>query len=126
MKIAHPVQVLVVPSGQTMYVELQCASATLTGFEVFWLDAVSSATLTLESTCRPSPHEETIEDTGIAGDATSGWTDEAASVPLTGPAASAAGTTGVKHVGNMGAPRMRVKVAAAADTTVYVAYAGKA
>lgn len=126
MKIAHPPRSITVAAGQVGYLEVQQASELITAVQVWWTDDVSSATLALETTNRPAlpPWDSTI-DCAVATDSTGPGEWHAESDSLTGPNGTGAGGD-LAHVTDCGAARMRLKVTAVADTTLYVLTHGKA
>lgn len=77
------------------------------GLYIAWLDATSSATITLEMTSLGA------EDAPLATAGTYQWKDSA--ISITGPAASAAGATMV-NVENVRQLRARLKVVTAANS----------
>jgi len=100
----------VIANATTKYIGVPLGSSGRFSLDIQWKDATSSATITLEST--QSPH--TIAPVEEAGDAWE-WKTETG-VSITGPAASAAGSTKL-HVSNMGPCRLRLKIVTAAQST---------
>jgi glycerate kinase len=90
-------------NAETKYVEVPVVDGAI-GFQLAWMDAVSSATVTLELTSF-----RRIAAT-VAGSA---WEWKDSGVTITGPAASAAGSVLV-NVENVRQRRGRVKIVAAA------------
>jgi hypothetical protein len=94
----------------TKYVGLPVREGA-TGAQIAWLDATSSATITLEFSSMPGGNAP-VETAG-----TYQWKDSA--VSITGPAASAAGSVLV-NVENARQRRARLKIVTAANTTIEV------
>lgn len=82
------------------------------GVQIAWLDATSSATITLELTSYDSD-EAPIS---VAGSA---WKWIASGVTVTGPAAAAAGAT-LLNVENVRQRRARLKIIAAANSRLQI------
>jgi hypothetical protein len=95
-----------VASGETKYAEVPVVNGTI-GFQLAWMDAVSSATVTLELTSFPR-----IAAT-VAGAA---WEWKDSGLTITGPAATAAGSTLV-NVENVRQRRARIKIVGAAASS---------
>jgi hypothetical protein len=92
-----------VANTETKYVEVPVRAGAL-GAHIAWLDAVSSATITLEFTA--------FLDVAVStGGAAYVWKDSG--VSITGPAASAAGSASVS-IDNVRQPRARLKIVGAA------------
>lgn len=81
------------------------------GVQISWIDATSSATITLELSSFP-PEE-------AATDAAASYFWKDSGVSITGPAASAAGSS-VVNVENVRQTRARLKVVTAANTKLIV------
>jgi hypothetical protein len=92
-----------VANGETRYIEVPVKSGTI-GLHLAWLDATSSATVTLELT---SYQHVTATAAGSAWE----WKDSG--VSITGPAASAAGAALI-NVENVRQRRARLKIVGAA------------
>ena len=90
----------------TQYVGLPINGRAL-GCTVGWLDATSSATITVELTDTPF-EEAAVTDAGSAWE----WIDSGETI--TGPAASAAGGTLIQ-IENVNHSRARLKIVTAAD-----------
>lgn len=114
--LIHDSFVTALTNGSTTYVELPMAEGTM-GLGIRWADATSSATITLETT-NELPNVVAYNST-TAGD----WFSESTSI--TGPSASAAGSS-MKHLGNIGAARARLKIVCAADSKLRIRVAWKA
>ena len=96
-------------AGATLYVGIPFGPINWLVFvDVQWRDAVSSATITLETTASNS--EDAPVD--VPGQAWQWKTD--ATVTIAGPTAIAAGSTKVT-ISNAAAPRGRLKIVAAAN-----------
>lgn len=95
-----------VANGVTKYVGVPIVKGTL-GAHIAWLDATSSAAITLELSSFDGD-EAPVEEAGSAWE----WKDSG--VSITGPAASAAGSTLV-NVENARQRRARLKIVAAAN-----------
>ena len=95
-----------VASGATVYVGVPICHGVI-GLQVAWKDATSSATITLELSSFPAT-DAPIDEAGAAWE----WKDSGQTI--TGPAASAAGSTLV-HLENVRQLRGRLKIVAAAD-----------
>lgn len=106
---------IVVPNGQTKYVEVPQASALVWGAHLWWTDATSNATITVETSNR----SDVAIDSTTAGE----WIAES-SITVTGPTGVAAGGS-MLHVANMGSARARLKMVAAANSTVFAKFHGK-
>jgi len=89
----------------------------VTSAQISWPDAVSSAAITLEGT--------DFHDNEVAAGAVASYFWAPIPVTITGPAASAAGTTLLEGLGNLGVKRLRLKVVVAATTKLYVRTWGK-
>jgi len=96
-----------IPTGTTVYVPIPVKAGCIGAF-IGWPDAVSSATITLELTSNM-----TVSPV-VAGTAAQ-WKDSG--VSITGPAASAAGSSLV-NVENVRQRRARIKIVTAAATTL--------
>lgn len=92
-----------VANSETKYIEVPIRNGTI-GVHIGWLDATSSATITLELTSFPGK---------AAGSAGSAWEWKDSGVSITGPAASAAGSS-VVNVENVRQKRARLKIVGAA------------
>lgn len=98
-----------VASGATKYVGLPIyIEDGSVGAHIAWLDATSSATITLETTSY-SAEDAPVDEAGSAWE----WYSES-DVSITGPAASAAGSFAL-HAENLRSKRARLKIVAAAD-----------
>lgn len=95
-----------ITSGATQYVAVPVVDGCV-GIHIGWKDATSSATITLELTSFES-YEAPVDEAGSAWE----WKDSGLSI--TGPAASAAGSTLV-NVDNVRQKRARLKIVAAAN-----------
>lgn len=102
-----------IAAAATKYVNVPVIKGTI-GVYIAWIDATSSATITLELTSFPT--EEAVTTT--AG--TYQWKDSG--VSITGPAASAAGAAAV-NVENVRQSRARLKIVGAA-TSSFIIYNG--
>lgn len=102
----------VIPTTTTRYVGIPMIGRTY--IDVQWRDAVSAAAITLETTGANSD----VAPTDVAGSAWQ-WKTEAG-VTITGPAATAAGSTKV-HVTSLGPCRARIKIVttAVSDFEIY-------
>ncbi len=102
------------PTTVTEYVNVPIGPNGRLFLDVQWKDATSSATITIETTGSPAQPEGTLVD-GVpyttAGQAWQ-WKNESG-ITITGPAASAAGSTKV-HVSNLFTKRARLKIVTAA------------
>jgi hypothetical protein len=94
-----------IPTSTTIYVPVPIRDGKI-GAQIGWPDAVSSATITLELSSAPA-------SPSVAGRADH-WTTESG-VSITGPAASAAGSTTV-NVENVRQKQARFKIVTAAVT----------
>lgn len=95
-------------AGATLYVGIPFGPINwLVFIDIQWRDAISSATITLETTASNS--EEAPVD--VPGQA---WQWKADPAVITGPSAVGAGSTKVT-ISNAGAPRGRLKIVAAAN-----------
>jgi len=103
--LTHPV---------TQYVAVPIHDGVV-GLHIGWLDATSSATITLELSSFPA-YDAPYDSAGSAWE----WKDSGETI--TGPAASAAGATLV-HLENVRAMRGRLKIVTAA-TSVFEIYDG--
>lgn len=92
----------IVANGETVYIPVAVRNGAV-GVFISWLDAVASATITLELTSSPSGRS----NSGGAKD----WKDSG--VAITGPAASAAGCS-VVNVENVRQRYARIKIVGAA------------
>lgn len=92
-----------VANSETLYVEVPIRNGAL-GCHIGWLDATSSATITLELSSFPGAKATSA---GTAWE----WKDSA--VSITGPAASAAGST-IVNVENVRQKKARLKIVGAA------------
>jgi hypothetical protein len=107
-----------VAAAATAYHELGIAASLVESIHIQWFDAVSSATITLETTNLPT------EDAATSATATAGnWVPET-SVTITGPTAAAASGS-MTHLGNIGSRRARLKIVAAANCDLRVTPHGK-
>lgn len=110
----------------THYVEIGGVDDLVQSIHIAWPDAVSSATITLESSnfgvmdSAPAVGDPMARSTETDGYR---WYAETAAA-ITGPAATAAGSF-MLHVGNTGARRLRLKIVAAALTQLYIIGHGK-
>lgn len=95
-----------VANGETKYLEVRVVDGKV-GFQLAWMDATSSATVTLELTSFA-----TISATA-AGKA---WDWKDSGLTITGPAASAAGSVLV-NVENVRQRRARIKIVGAAASS---------
>lgn len=97
-----------VANGATQYVGLPIyIEDGSVGAHIAWLDATSSATITLETTSYAA-QDAPVESAGSAWE----WYSESG-VTITGPAASAAGSFEL-HAENIRSKRARLKIVAAA------------
>lgn len=103
---AAATQYVGIPVGPRMFIDIA------------WLDAISSATITLETTGFDA-QDAPVDAAGAAWE----WKTEA-DVTITGPAASAAGSAKV-HITGIGPCRARLKIVAAANCSfeIYAATA---
>jgi hypothetical protein len=92
-----------VANGETRYIEVPVKSGTV-GFHLAWLDAVSSATITLELT-----GYKAISATAPGR----AWEWKDSGLTITGPVAAAAGSAQV-NVENVRQERARIKIVGAA------------
>lgn len=99
-----------IANAATVYVGVPVVKG-MVGVHIAWIDAVSSATITLELSSFP-PEEAS---TATAG--TYQWRDSG--VTITGPAASAIGST-VVNIENCRQSRARLKIVAAAATKLII------
>lgn len=109
----------------THYVELGGVDDLIQSVQISWPDAVSSATITLESS--NFGVTESAPGSGVPTaryDETDGYRWATEPVTITGPSASAAGSTMI-HLGNVGSRRLRLKIVAAAVTQLYILGHGK-
>jgi hypothetical protein len=114
-------------SGAVHYVEIGGVDDLVQSIQISWPDATSSATIVLETsnflvdnttTAAAGSPVAAYDDTGGFR-----WTTETG-VIITGPSASAAGSTMV-HLGNIGSRRARLKITVAANTQLYILGHGK-
>ncbi len=99
-----------IASAATVYVNVPVVKGMI-GAQISWIDAVSSATITLELSSFP------VEEAGR--DQAAGYVWGASGVTITGPAASAAGTALV-NVENVRQSRARFKIVGAATTSLII------
>lgn len=92
-----------VANAETKYLEVPVKNGAI-GFHLAWLDAVSSATITLELTSYK-------QVAAVAAGAAWEWKDSG--LTITGPVAAAAGSTQV-NVENVRQSRARIKIVGAA------------
>lgn len=111
--IREPLFKGLIANGATQYIGVPIHDG-LIGLHIAWPDATSSATITLELTSYDSI-DAPVTTAGTADI----WKDVSATVSITGPAASARGSAQV-NVENVRQRRARLKVVAAADTTLTV------
>lgn len=114
-------QYVEVAAAATEYVEVGGEGSTIHGIQICWVDAVSSATITLHTSNWPA------QDVAVDSTTAYHWHDEsvaAAPVTIVGPSAAAIGNTMV-HLGNLGAARCRLKIVAAATTKLWIIPNGK-
>jgi hypothetical protein len=107
------------------YVEIGGVDDVIQSIQISWPDAISSATITLQSSNFLVTTDVPLAGQAIArSDEVDGyrWADE--SVSITGPVAAAAGSTMI-HVGNCGARRLRLKITVTANTQLYILGHGK-
>lgn len=97
-----------IPSGETVYVEVPIRNGCLGAF-IAWKDAVSSATITLELT----------SIIGAAHSAPASWYWKDSGVSITGPGATALGSSLV-NVENVRQRRARLKIVAAAACEFFI------
>lgn len=97
----------------TKYVGLPMGAASVLALHVAWLDATSSATITLETTEFPAS-EAPVEEAGAAWE----WFSETG-ITITGPTAAAASSS-MTHMSNVGASRARLKIVTAATCDLEV------
>lgn len=95
-----------VANAATQYVGLKICGGTI-GAHIAWLDATSSATITLELSCFNN-------DDAAVGDAGSAWEWIGSGVSITGPSGAAAGGS-LLNVENVRQYRARLKIVAAAN-----------
>jgi hypothetical protein len=100
-----------VANGQTVYIGVPIHDGVI-GLQVAWLDATASATVTLELTSWG------VEDAPVS-DAGSAWHWKGSGETITGPAASAAGSTLI-HLENVRQRRARLKIVGAAASPMVV------
>lgn len=99
-----------IAAAATQYIPVPVIRGAI-GCQIAWVDATSSATITLELSSFP------VEE--AANDAAAGYVWEDSGVTITGPAASAAGSS-VVNVENVRQSRARLKVVGAATTSLIV------
>lgn len=99
-----------IANAETKYVGVPVVKG-MVGVHIAWIDATSSATVTLELTSFPA--EEAATDAA----ASYFWKDSG--VSITGPAASAAGSASV-NVENVRQSRARLKIVGAANTKLII------
>lgn len=99
-----------IANGATQYISVPVIKGMI-GCHIAWVDATSSATITLELSSFP------IEEATTTTAGTYQWKDSG--VSITGPAASAAGSALV-NVENVRQSRARLKVVGAAVTSLIV------
>lgn len=99
-----------ITNGVTVYVGIPVIKG-MVGCYIAWIDATSSATITLEFTSFP-PEEAPTTTAG-----TYQWKDSGLS--FTGPAASAAGSLAI-NVENVRQSRARLKIVGAANTSLII------
>ena len=108
----------VIPTATTQFVGVPMGpQSSLLYLDIQWRDAVSAATITLQSTgtdAVDAPYD-------VAGPAWV-WKDEAA-VPIAGPTAVAAASTKI-HASNLGAARFRLKIVTTAQCDFEI-YSGR-
>lgn len=105
-------------NGTTTYVEIPIEPASIAGIQCSWLDATSSATITLETSNWP----QAMVAGNVAGNADE-WFNES-TVAIAGPTAVARGCS-ITHVGNLGAERARLKIVTAAATKLRIRVSSK-
>lgn len=101
----------VIAAAATQYIEVPISRSGVIGLYIAWVDATSSATITLEWTSFGK------EDAPVTTAGTYQWKDSGE--VITGPAASAAGAAAV-NLENVRQGRARLKVVAAANTSLIV------
>lgn len=99
-----------IANGATQYIGVPVIRGMI-GVHIAWIDATSSATITLELSSFPP------EEAATATAGTYQWKDSG--VAIAGPAASAAGSALV-NVENVRQSRARLKVVGAADTKLII------
>jgi hypothetical protein len=104
--------------GTTTYVEIPIEPASIAGIQCSWLDATSSATITLETSNWPQANVAG----NVAGNADE-WFSET-TVTITGPTAAARGCS-MTHIGNLGSERSRLKIVTAAATKLRIRVSAK-
>lgn len=107
-----------VAAAATAYRELGIAASLVESIHLQWFDAVSSATVTLETTNLP-PEDAATDAAASAGN----WIPET-TVTITGPTGAGAGGS-MTHLGNIGARRARLKIVAAANCDLRATPHGK-
>jgi hypothetical protein len=103
---AHTLFAGTVNNGATKYIAIPVRKGTI-GIDIGWLDATSSATITLELSSFPNA----AANVAAAGAA---WEWTPSGLTITGPVAAAAGSTGV-NVENVRQLFARLKIVAAAN-----------
>jgi hypothetical protein len=93
-------------SAATQYVPLPISGGTI-GAQIAWLDATSSATLTIE-TSNYDANDAPLTDAGSA------WEWKGSGLTITGPTGAAAGSTTL-NIENVRQKRARLKIVAAAN-----------
>ena len=101
-----------IPITTTQYVGVPIGDADIIELQIAWKDATSAAAVTFE-TSSFSAIEAPVDEAGAAWE----WKDSG--ITITGPAASAAGST-VVHLGNIGSRRGRVKIVTTAATDIEI------
>jgi hypothetical protein len=99
-----------IAAAATVYVNVPVVKGMI-GLQISWIDAISSAAITLELSSFPV--EEATRDQAA------GYVWGPSGVTITGPAASAAGTALV-NVENVRQSRARLKIVGAATTSLIV------
>lgn len=105
-----------VANAATRYVDLPIPSSKLHSVQIAWLDAISSATITIESTNR-TPNDASFDSTNAAL-----WSADATSI--TGPNGTAIGSVMV-NLADKGFRRARLKIIASAASKFVVTPHGK-
>lgn len=99
-----------VANGTTFYVEVPVTNGTVGG-QIAWLDAISAATITLELTSFGMGE--------VAANAAASYYWKDSGVAITGPAASAAGST-LLNVENVRQSRARLRIVTTAISKIQV------
>lgn len=104
-----------IPNGATLYHELSCEGDMVTSVQLYWPDAVSAATITLQGT-------NFALNEAPATDTSKKWFD--LPVTITGPTATAEGSD-IVDLSGLGELRLRLRIVTTAVTKLYVRTNGK-